>query len=228
MAADESLDPDRLFDTLVDKGILDYDPETDEVTLTENFDSTLRIYEDTYGGVADEEFHSAIAEVFELEDIDVAAQRAEEHDVTREELAAFLALQSHFDEPPRADALAVMASLVTDVGPGSPVPAGMEEVTDGSFRSFLDEHDDVILSVWRHHCDPCDALKRDLQPVMDAAPEGVRFVGVNGEDAIHIQQAFDVEAAPTVLAFRDGELADRLRGRRPVEAYVELFDSVYG
>lgn len=228
MEDDAPLDPETLFDELVDAGILDYNSDTDTVTLTEEFDATLRIYKDTYEGVDDEKFHSSIAEVFGLEDTQAAGRRAEELDITRGELAAFLALRSHLEEPPTVDTLAVMATLVTDVGLGSPVPDSLEEVTDRTYRSVLDEHRDVVLTVWRHHCDPCDALKRDLQAIMDAAPAGVRFVGVNGEDAADIRQAFEIESAPTTLVFRDGELVDRLRGRRPVRSFEEVFERVYG
>lgn len=228
MAAEGSTDPAALFDALVEAGVFDVDPDTDEVTLTPDFDATLTIYDDTYGSVADEEFHRTLAEVFGLEDAETAADRADELGVTREELAAFLALRSHLEEPPEVDRLAVMAAMVTDVEVGSPVPAELEELTDATYRGYIDEHGDVVVTVWRHRCDPCDALKRDLDEIMAAAPASVRFAGVDGEETVDIRKAFAIEAAPTTLAFRDGELVDRIRGRRPVQDYEALFADVYG
>ncbi len=228
MAAEDQLDPDELFDELVDGGVLDYDQETDSVTHTEEFDATLQIYQDTYSGVADEEFHSAIAEVFGLADAETAAERVDELGVTRDELAAFLAIRSHLETPPGVDRLAVMASMVADVDVGSAVPDTLEEVTDETFRDYLEANDDAVLIVWRHHCDPCDGLKRDLDEIRDLAPAGVSFAGVDGEEADAFRETFDIQAAPTTLLFRDGDLTDMVRGRQSVEGFEALFADVYG
>lgn len=228
MAAENSLDPDVLFDELVEGGVLEVDPGTDRVTLTEAFDASLQIYEDTYTGVSDEEFHSAIAEVFGFEDEETAAERVDKLDVTRQELAAFLAIRSHLDEPPAVDRLAVMAGMVADVDVGSPVPDSLEELTDDTFRAYLEDHEDAVLIVWRHHCDPCDGLKRDLEDIMELAPADVSFAGVDGEAADAFRETFDIQAAPTTLFFHDGDLADMVRGRRSVERFDDLFEAVYG
>lgn len=228
MAAELPIDPEPLFDELVEERVLNEDPDTGEVTLTESFDSTLQIYIVSYETESDEDFHSALASVFGLEDEQTAAERAEELDVTREELAAFLALRSHFDEPPSTDRLAVMASMVVNLDVGSPVPDQMEEVNDETYRDFLDEHGDSVIMVWRTHCDPCDAVKRNLDSIMAAPPAGVSFAGIDGEESIDLRKEFEVEAAPTTLVFKDGELADTIRGRKPVERFEDVFEQVYG
>lgn len=228
MAVDDAVDPDVLFDELVEEGVLEFDPETDQVTLTEDFDATLQIYEDTYLNSPDEDFHTAIADVFGLNSAEAAAERVDELDVTRQELAAFLAIRSHLDDPPSVDQLAVMAGMVADLDVGSPVPDSLEELTDDTFRDYLETKDDAVVIVWRHHCDPCDTLKRDLDEIKALAPDYVSFAGVDGEAAAGFRETFDIQAAPTILVFRDGELADMVRGRRPVEAYRDLFEAVYG
>lgn len=228
MAAEQPIDPEPLFDELVEAGVLNVDPDTEEVTLTEAFDSTLQIYIVSYETESDEDFHSALASVFGLEDEQAAAERAEELEVTREELAAFLALRSHFDEPPSTDRLAVMASMVVNLGVGSPIPDGMEEVTDETYRDFLDDHEEAVIMVWRTHCDPCDAVKRNLDAILAAAPTNVAFAGIDGEESIDLRKEFEVEAAPTTLVFTDGDLADMIRGRAPVERFEDVFEQVYG
>ena len=227
MAAEQPIDPEPLFDDLVESGVLNIDPDTEEVTLTEDFDSTFQIYVVSYETESDEDFHSTLASVFGLEDEQTAAERAEELEVTREELAAFLALRSHFEEPPSTDRLAVMASMVVNLGVGSPVPDAMEEVTDETYQDFLDDHGDVVIMVWRTHCDPCDAVKRNLDAIMASAPAEVTFAGIDGEESIDFRKEFEVEAAPTTLVFRGGELAEMIRGRAPVERFEDVFEQVY-
>lgn len=228
MAAEQPIDPEPLFDELVEAGVLNVDPDTEEVTLTEEFDSTLQIYIVSYETESDEDFHSTLARVFGLEDKQAAAERAEELEVTREELAAFLALRSHFDEPPSTDRLAVMASMVVNLGVGSPIPDGMEEVTDETYRDFLNDHEEAVIMVWRTHCDPCDAVKRNLDAILAAAPTNVAFAGIDGEESIDLRKEFEVEAAPTTLVFTDGGLADMIRGRAPVERFEDVFEQIYG
>lgn len=219
--------PDEYVDRLVEHGVVTVDPATDTVTTTVEFEDARAVYHDTYGNAPEDQFRETVAEVFGL-DPEEAEARIEAFGVTREQLVAYLALQGFLDETPPQDELAVLAQIVADVGPGSPVPEQVEEVDDERYEAAIEAHGDVALTVWKHHCDPCEELKEDLDDILAAAPEGVSFLGADGESVPELLGAFEVEAAPTVLLFRDGELRETVRGRRPVEAYEDAFEAVYG
>lgn len=216
-------DPEARIDFLVDHDVF---VERDGLAVTEAFDAVRAVYEDTYVGSSDDLFRETVAEVFGLSEA-AAADRIEEHGVTRAELATYLALNSHLEADVSRDALALMAGMVTEVAPVSPVPREMRELTDDDYASFLDDQPDAVVFVWKRHCDPCDEMKADLDEFRAAAPGDVAFAGVDGEAADDLVEAFEVEAAPTALLFADGDLEMSIRGRRPPGQYREAFEDVY-
>lgn len=219
-------DPEARLDFLLDHDVLV--ERDDGLAATETFHQVRGIYEDTYLEATDETFRETVADVFGLSAA-AAAERIDEHGVTREELATYLALDSHLEEEGATvsqDVLALMAAMVTDAAPVTPVPRGMRELTDEDYASFLEANPDAVVVVFRRNCDPCDQLKDDLDRLRGDAPNGVAFAGVDGEAAGDLVAEFEVEAAPTTLLFADGELAESIRGRRPPAQYREAFDDV--
>lgn len=219
----DSAAAEAVVDDLVAAGVL---AETDDgaVHLTEAFDATKGIYHDSYADADEERVRRTLADLFDL-DPDAAAEHAAS--VTRDELVAFLSLQSFLDDSPPRDRLALMAGVVAGVGPGSPVPDAVREVDDDTYRPFLDDAPDAVVTVWKHHCDPCDAMKRDLDAILDAVPAGVPVAGLDGEDCPAFRREFGVDAAPAVCCFRDGTLVETVAGRRSAESLAETFRDVY-
>ncbi|MFC6988220.1 thioredoxin family protein [Haloplanus sp. GCM10025708] len=171
-------------------------------------------------------FRAAIAELFDV-DRETAAERIDREGVTREELVAYLAVQSYLDDPPDRDTLAHMAAVMVELGPGSPVPEPLPVLDDDTYESFLADHPNSLLSVWTHGCSPCDAMKDDLDAVLSALPDGVAAAGLDGESAVEFRREFEVDAAPTMLLFRDGRLEATMAGRHSPEALEDAFADVY-
>ncbi|MFB6080650.1 MAG: thioredoxin family protein [Haloferacaceae archaeon] len=207
--------------------------ETDgRVATTEEFEATRAVYRATYADVDDETFHGTVASLFDLSEA-AAEARIDDLGVTRAELIAYLALDSHLDEAAPdvevgTDALASMAGMVADVAPVSPVPAGMRELTDDDYRAFLRANPDAVVFVWKLHCDPCDAMKAELDRIREAIPGGVAVAGVDGESVEDFRRDYGVDAAPTTLAFADGDLVDALEGRRRPDRLADLFAEAFG
>ncbi|QLG60540.1 thioredoxin family protein [Halorarum salinum] len=210
------VEPEALLDRLVDAGVVDEAPDG-ELTATRPFESVHAVYRDTYLEVDDERFRGTVAEVFDVDEAE-AATRIEELGVTRAELAAYLALGSFLEESPPPVELATMAAIVVEVAPPSPVPVGQRELADDDYESFLADHPDAVLFVWRRDCAPCDRMKGDLDALLDRLPANGAVAGIDGGSADAFREAFAVDAAPTTLVFRDGDLAARESGRlRPGE-----------
>jgi hypothetical protein len=243
------------LDALIDAGLV---AERDDggLVTTDAFESTRRVYRDSYAGVDDAVFRTTVADVFGVSE-STAAERIDAGAITRDDLIAYLSLRAEFDSEgstiPRADGeaadgeasgtpseagdgadaipdderLATMATLVAELSPGSPVPDAVTQLDDESWPAFLDDHPDAVVTVWRHDCAPCEALKADLDAVLSALPETVAVAGVDGESVPDFRRTFDVHTAPAVCSFRAGDLQDVTTGSQSVDAYVDRFAAVY-
>ncbi len=220
-------DPEARIDYLVERDVL-VEREDGTIVTSDEFQSALGVYEDSYLDSPDESFVETVASVFDLDPND-AAERIEETGMTRRELATFMALRSYLDDPDRTrDELALLTDMVDGVGPDSPVPSDLPEIDDDGYEAYVDRHGDVVVFVFTRNCRPCDALKADLPEIVEGAPDSVSFAGVNGDDAPSFRRAFDVSVAPTTLVFVDGDLVDRVEGRKPVSTVVDVLDDAYG
>ncbi|MFC4358814.1 thioredoxin family protein [Halobium salinum] len=222
---ESAVDPEAALDELVAAGVVDEEADG-SLTTTDAFEDTRRIYHDSYVDASDERFHDTVAELFGL-DRDDAATHVERHGVTREELVAYLSLRSFLETPPGQETLAVMAALVAEVGPGTPVPDGLEVLDEESWRDFLTATPDAVVTVWAHGCAPCEAMKADIESILDTLPEGVAVAGIDGETCFDFRLEYEVNAAPAFVCFRDGEHRLTETGRKRPEAAAELFASVY-
>ncbi|WP_135826697.1 thioredoxin domain-containing protein [Halorussus ruber] len=193
VAADEAA---ARFDALVEEGVLAVGDESG-VRTTDEFDDTHAIYHDSYVGVDDHEFHEAVAATFGLPGREAAADLVAERGVSRDEFVVYLAVESHLDgaDSRSAEELSAMAGMVWEVVPDSPVPADFADVTDDP-HSLLAGEERALVSVWKRFCDPCEAAKEDLDPLLDAVPDDVSLAGADGEAAVEFCRTHGVESAP--------------------------------
>jgi thiol-disulfide isomerase/thioredoxin len=221
--ADLRDDPEARLDFLIEADVIDVD-EDDSVTATVDFEDARAVYADTYQDVDDETFAETIADLF---DVPVADAKARIDDnLTREDLIAYLSLQSHLDRDLPQDVLVLLTSMISGVGFDA-VPDSMPELDDDTYEPFVEEHGDAVLIVWSYPCDPCRSLRRDLPAFREALPERVALAGVDGDSVGRLRREFEVTSAPTLLFFADGELADTFEGYLPADVLAERVEDVY-
>lgn len=214
---------DRLVDALIERGVL-VEADSGTLSTTPTFEETRSIYYDTYMTVSEETFVNSVGDVFELER-DITAERIEELGITREQFITYLALHSHIDDTPARPELAAMARIATEVGMNA-VPPNVPHIDDHA--AFLAEHGDVMLVVWSYPCSPCAEMKAELDEIRAAVPDGVEFVGIDGSEAPDLRREFNVEAAPTILLFRDGDHVESHRGYHSPDELAAVLNRVYG
>jgi len=220
-------DPEARLDYLIDQGVL---VERDDGAIfgTEEFQATLEVYEDSYYDEPDETFVETVASVFDL-DPERAAERIEETGLTLQELVTFLALKSHLDDPERTrEEVALMAAMVVEIEPASPVPPELTELDDETYEAHVDEHDELVVFVFQRNCGPCDALKADLPEILDAAPDTVSFAGVDGDEVPDFRRSFGVSVAPTTIIFSDGEVVVNIEGRKSAATLTDTIQAAFG
>ena len=219
--------PEELLSMLVEGGVL-VESEPDTFVTTDDYDATRAIYHDTYTTIPEAEFHESVAEVFGLEDRETAAERVAALSVTRAEFVAYLAIDSELDWSPAPATLARMARVVDNVEPGTPVPDGVVELDDESYRGFVEANERAIVTVWKRHCDPCEAMKDELNEILDAMPEAVSVGGLDGEQCDDFRRAYGIDAAPAMLLFENGEFCEGFTGRATAERVAAACAEVYG
>lgn len=88
----------------------------------------------------------------------------------------------------------------------------MQVVTDTNFSEILASSKVVVVDFWAPWCGPC----RMLSPIVDDVAE--QFAGriavakCNVDDEEDIAAQFGIRSIPTVLFFKDGEVADKCIG----------------
>ena len=101
----------------------------------------------------------------------------------------------------------------------------VKAVDSDSFESIvLDSDVPVLVDFFQLHCLPC----KKVAPVLEEASEMIgdkgRIVSVQFENSPELVMRYDVFSFPTMILFRNGDVAKRIVGPRPLDAILELFD----
>jgi thioredoxin 2 len=73
----------------------------------------------------------------------------------------------------------------------------------------------VVVDLWAPWCGPCRMVSPALAQVAADLAGRVKLVKVNVDESPKIQQRFGVQAIPTLMVLRDGQVAARRAGAAP-------------
>ncbi len=96
----------------------------------------------------------------------------------------------------------------------------MREIKAKEFDAAIVESSDLILvDFWASWCGPCKMIAPILEE-LDREKEGFRVYKVNVDEEPALANRFGIEAIPTLIFFKNGEVVKRKTGLYPKDALL--------
>jgi thioredoxin 2 len=101
---------------------------------------------------------------------------------------------------------------------GAPLP-WVVDAGDDDFGEVVEQSTiPVVVDMWAPWCGPCRIVSPALEQLSREFAGKVKLVKVNVDEAPKLSQRFTIQAIPTLLLFRGGEVIARQAGAAPVHA----------
>jgi thioredoxin 1 len=101
------------------------------------------------------------------------------------------------------------------------------EIEDSSFDSEIMKSDKpAVVDFWAPWCGPCKAIGPILDELVKTYGDQVKFTKCNVDDNPVTPGKFGIKAIPTLIFFKDGEVADQITGMVAKNKLEEAIKSV--
>jgi thioredoxin 1 len=101
--------------------------------------------------------------------------------------------------------------------PGKPLVT-----TDASFADFVQSHPTVVVDCWAPWCGPCRAMAPIIDELASKWEGKVTFGKLNTDENPETAVRYGIMSIPTLLIFKDGQLADQVVGLPPKAQLVQM------
>ena len=90
------------------------------------------------------------------------------------------------------------------------------KVSDASFESdVLKSAEPVVVDFWAEWCGPCRMIAPALEEIAGQLGNKVKIVKLNVDESPTTAQKYQVMSIPTLMIFKNGQLASRQTGAAP-------------
>ncbi len=91
------------------------------------------------------------------------------------------------------------------------------ELTDGGFDESVKKYQMVVIDCWAPWCGPCRMIHPIVEELAKEMQGKIVFGKLNVDENQGIAMRYQIMAIPSLLVFKNGELADRIVGAMPKE-----------
>ena len=103
----------------------------------------------------------------------------------------------------------------------------VNEVNDAAFDAeVIQSSEPVLVDFWAPWCGPCRTIAPVVEELAAENSGSVKVVKVNIDDSPQSAQKFGVSSIPTLMVFKQGEVAERFVGVQPKNRLQEAIDAV--
>ena len=96
------------------------------------------------------------------------------------------------------------------------------KVTDESFeKDVLQSSTPVLVDFWAEWCGPCKQIAPALEQIAQELGDKVTIAKVNIEESPTVPSRYGVRGIPTMMLFRDGQMASMKVGAMPKQKILE-------
>ena len=107
--------------------------------------------------------------------------------------------------------------------------ANMVTLTDGNFsQEVLKSATPVVVDFWAEWCGPCKMIAPVLDELAGEYDGKVKIGKVNIDEHQQLAINYGINSIPTLLFFKNGEVADQVVGMRSKRDLKASFDRVLG
>jgi thioredoxin 1 len=117
------------------------------------------------------------------------------------------------------DAAAEKEKLVDD--PDFPLT-----LTDANFREAIEKYPFLVVDCWAEWCGPCRMIAPVVAELAAAQAGRMVFGKLDTEANAVVPTEFDIRSIPTLLVFKNGELAERLVGAMPKDELLAKLETM--
>jgi thioredoxin 1 len=101
------------------------------------------------------------------------------------------------------------------------------EINDDSFEKIVLKSDKpVMVDFWAPWCGPCKAIAPTIEALEKEFGDKMSFVKVNVDDNPISPSKYGVQAIPTLIFFKNGEIAEQITGMVAKQKLEETIKSV--
>ena len=100
------------------------------------------------------------------------------------------------------------------------------KVSDANFDAeVLKASGPVVVDFWAEWCGPCRMIAPALEEIAGAMGDKVKIVKLNVDENPNVAQKYGIMSIPTLMIFKNGEMAARQVGAAPKQKLEQWINS---